>query len=190
MLGVEISESAGQMQGAVKFQRREEIISVQQAIWSSRLTNAPLSEHPAYTGLRNNRPESIWMWVGPTPVPNAAKAWHRDYHGITDHRSLSFDRHSPTTAIGQLEYTIPWSPVYVHVYASMQRGNTWVAKRSISYNMYSYILRRHTRHPVELLRGEQCATVDKDVLTLASGRNILIVLVLLAPFSAGDRQIS
>lgn len=72
------------------------------------------------------------------------------------------------------------------VYVSMQRGNTWVAKRSISYNMYSYILRRHTRHPVELLRGEQCATVDKDVLTLASGRNILIVLVLLAPFSAGD----
>lgn len=69
-----------------------------------------------------------------------------------DYRSLPFDRHSPTTAIGQLEYTIPGPSVHVNVYVSLQRSNTWVAKRSISYNTYSYILRRHTRHPVELLR--------------------------------------
>ena len=117
------------------------------------------------------------MWVGPTPVPNAAKAWHTITMAY-GYQSLSFDRHNPTTAIGQLEYTIPSPPIHVHVYVSMQRGNTWVAKRSISYNVYSYILRRHTRHPVELLCSEQCAIVDKDVLTLASGRNILIVVVV------------
>ena len=40
------------------------------------------------------------------------------------YQSLSFDRHNPTTAIGQLEYTIPSPPIHVHVYVSMQRGNT------------------------------------------------------------------
>lgn len=126
-----------------------------------------LPNTPYARDLRNNCPESIWMWVGPIPVSNAAKAWDSTSGG------LPFDRHSPdyrTTRVHHL-----WSSVHVHVYVSMQRGNTWVAKRSIFYNTYSYVLRRHTRHPVELLRGEQCVTVDKDVLTLAPGRNVLIV---------------
>lgn len=102
-----------------------------------------------YAGLRNNCPESIWMWVGPTPQCRTPRK-----HGIQLPESPVRSAQPRLWAIGQLHHL--WSSLLVHVSVSMQRGNTWVAKRSIFYNMYSYVLRRHTRHPVELLRSEQC----------------------------------
>jgi len=138
-----------------------------------RVARSPPRIHESDSG-NESWGRSIWMWVGPvnplsSPPPSPAPPSAKQKHGARPCRSVPFDR--PEDASFARRESLWDDEGIIPRALARERGNARY-KRSGRYSLCGVYTATTTMtlHPVELLRSEQCAAVDKDVLTLALER--------------------